>query len=80
MDFDRVTLFPVTSQQTARKFNNRTQISRGSIKSDSYSRAIISVICDLDSAASVTRRGLTFKLQTYVYVYVNALLPKWSGV
>jgi hypothetical protein len=68
MNFDIIILSPLTYQQTARKFN-RPQISRGSIKSDSYTRAIATVFCALlDSAAAVPLRGLAFNLQTYVYV------------
>lgn len=60
MNFDIITLSPLTSQQTASKFNS-TQISRGSIKSDSYGRAISTVVCVLlDSAAAVPLRGLVF--------------------
>ena len=62
MNFDIITLSPLTSQQTASKFNS-TQISRGSIKSDNYARAITTVVCALlDGAAGVPLRCLAFNL------------------
>jgi len=62
MNFDIITLSPLAFQQAASKFNS-TQISRGSIKSGSYARAITTVVCALlDSAATVPLRGLAFNL------------------